>query len=84
MVPVAKVRLRFSLRAFAQKAVDFGEPFMTVQGRGKKRLKRSLSVYLAGLWGNSLRNGFCSEHRQFLKSFLENGNRMGLPQEVGS
>ena len=37
--PLRKVRLRFSMRAFAQTAVDYGGPFITIQGRGKARLK---------------------------------------------
>ena len=39
MGPLPRVRLRFSMRAFAQAAVDYGGPFITIQGRGKARLK---------------------------------------------
>ncbi|XP_068680564.1 uncharacterized protein [Montipora foliosa] len=33
MAPLPQMRLRFPLRAFAQSAVDYGGPFITVQGR---------------------------------------------------
>ena len=53
MAPLPLNRLTTSLRAFAKVAVDFGDPFMTVQGRGKPRQKRYLclftSVVLVGL-----------------------------------
>ena len=45
MGPLPKVRLRFSMRAFAQTAVDYGGPFITIQGRGKARLKRWLYLF---------------------------------------
>ena len=35
MGPLPKVCLPFSMRAFAQTAVDYGGPFITIQGRGK-------------------------------------------------
>ena len=34
-----KIRLKLPLRAFARTAVDFAGPFVTIQGRGKKRAK---------------------------------------------
>ena len=33
------------LRAFTKTAVDFGGPFVTVQGRGKRREKRYLCLF---------------------------------------
>ena len=33
MAPLPQIRPRFSWRAFAQTAVDYGGPFITVQGR---------------------------------------------------
>ncbi|XP_068690331.1 uncharacterized protein [Montipora foliosa] len=40
MAPLPLIRLRFSLRPFLQTAVDFGGPFITIQGRGCRRQKR--------------------------------------------
>ena len=37
MAPPPDVRLRQPLRAFAHVSVDYGGPFITVQGRGKRR-----------------------------------------------
>ena len=49
MAPLPLNRLTTSLRAFAKVAVDFGGPFMTVQGRvqgrGKPRQKRYLCLF---------------------------------------
>lgn len=36
MAPLPQIRLRSSLRAFAQTAVDFEGPFVTVQGRTRR------------------------------------------------
>ena len=44
MAPLPQIRLRFSLRAFAQTAVDYGGPFITVQGR-TRRQKRYLCLF---------------------------------------
>ena len=47
MSPLLEIRLRKPLKAFAQVAVDFGGPYITIQGRGKKKREAlSLSVYL--------------------------------------
>ena len=45
MAPLPLNRLSTSLRAFTRVAVDFGGPFMTVQGRGKPRQKRYLCLF---------------------------------------
>ena len=37
MAPLPLNRLQTSLQAFAKSAVDFAGPFVTVQGRGKRR-----------------------------------------------
>ena len=41
--PLARVKP--SLRAFSRTSVDFGGPFITVQGRGKRRQKRYLCLF---------------------------------------
>ena len=45
MAPLPLNRLTTSLRAFTKVAVDFGGPFMTIQGRGKPRQKRCLCLF---------------------------------------
>ena len=45
MAPLLKIRLKLPLRAFARTAVDFAGPFVTIQGRGKKRAKRYLCLF---------------------------------------
>ena len=45
MAPLPEIRLPMSMRAFAQTAVDYGGAFITVQGRGKRRQKRYLSLF---------------------------------------
>ena len=39
MAPLPDSRVQIPLRAFARIAVDFAGPFITIQGRGKKRKK---------------------------------------------
>ena len=45
MAPLPLIRLRSSLRAFPQTAVDFGGPFITIQGRRTRRHKRYLCLF---------------------------------------
>lgn len=46
MAPLPLKRLETSLKAFTKVAVDFGGPFITMQGRGKRRGKRREKRYL--------------------------------------
>ena len=74
MTPLPKIRLKMTLRAFSQEAVDFGGPFLTVQGRGKQRHKRYLCLFICltsravhleiafGLDTNSFLNAFHHMH----------------------
>ena len=39
MAPLPSIRLKMPLKAFARTAVDYGGPFLTIQGRGKQRAK---------------------------------------------
>ena len=45
MAPLLQFRLRFSLRAFTQTAVDYSGPFITMQGRRSRRQKRYLCLF---------------------------------------
>ena len=57
MAPLPLNRLTTSLRAFAKVAVDFGGPFMTVQGRGKPRQKRYVFIHMLGFKSCTFGNG---------------------------
>ncbi|CAC5357995.1 unnamed protein product [Mytilus coruscus] len=45
MAPLPEIRFKTPLHALALTAVDFGGPFITVQGRGKRRQKRYLCLF---------------------------------------
>ena len=85
MAPLPSVRLRFTFRPFDQTAVDFAGPFTTIQGRGKRRLKRWLclftclsvrAVHLEMAWG--------LDTDTFLNAFTRFTSRRGVPKEVVS
>ena len=71
MAPLPKIRLKIPLRAFARTAVDYGGPFITMQGGGKRKARRYLclltcltsrAVHLEiayGLDTDSFLNAFC-------------------------
>ena len=46
MAPLPQIRLQMTTRPFANCAVDFAGPYLTVQGRGKTRTKRYLCLFL--------------------------------------
>ena len=56
MAPLPVSRMKSSLRAFTRTAVDYAGPFITIQGRGKRR-RVPVSFYLLGYEGSSHRNG---------------------------
>ena len=83
MAPLPEVCLRFTYRAFDQAAVDYAGPFTTVQGRGKRRLKRWLclftclttrAVHLEVAWG--------LDTDSFLNAFTRFTSRRGVPKEI--
>ena len=85
MGPLAKVHLRFSIRAFAQTAVDFGSPFIMVQGRGKKRQKRWFCLFTClACRGIHCEMAFTLDTNGFLNAFARMAYRRGLPQEIVS
>ena len=45
MAPLPDIRLKMSLRPFADAAVDYAEPFITIQGRSIRRAKRYLYLF---------------------------------------
>jgi len=85
MGPLPKVRLRLSMRAFAQTAVDFGGPFITVQVRGKKRQKRWLCIFTClACRAIHCEMAFTLDTDGILNAFARIAYRRRLPQEIVS
>ena len=77
MAPLPLVRLRLPLRAFARVSVDYGSPFITVQGRGKRREKRWLCLFTC-LTCRAVHLGMSFG----LDDVVRIANRRGYPQEI--
>ncbi|XP_067050193.1 uncharacterized protein [Acropora muricata] len=83
MAPLPQIRLRFSLRAFAQTAVDYGGPFITVQGRRTRRQKRYLCLFTClATRAAHLEMVYALDTDSFLNAFYRMVNRRGLPKEM--
>ena len=83
MAPLPKIRLKLPLRAFARTAVDFAGPFVTIQGRGKKRAKRYLCLFTC-LTSRAvhLEMAYGLDTDSFLNAFYRMANWRGLPEEM--
>ena len=73
MAPFPAIRIKQSLRAFSRVSIDYGGPFITIQGRGRKRAKRYLCLFTCLL---------SRAVHSFLNAFYRMTSRRGLPQEV--
>ena len=83
MSPLPEIRLRKPLKAFAQVAVDFGGPYITIQGRGKRREKRYLCLFTClNSRAVHLEMAFGLDTSSFMNAFYRMVNRRGLPIEV--
>ena len=83
MAPLPQIRLRLSLRPFAQTAVDFGGPFVTIQGRRSRRQKRYLCLFTClATRAVHLEMAFGLDTDSFLNAFYRMVNRRGLPREM--
>ena len=83
MAPLPQIRLRLSLRPFAQTAVDFGGPFVTIQGRRSRRQKRYLRLFTClATRAVHLEMAFGPDTDAFLNAFYRMVNRRGLPREM--
>jgi len=81
MAPLPPNRLTTSLRAFMKTAVDFGGPFITMQGRGRPRQKRYLCLFTC------LASRAVHSHGLDVDSLMNALNRMmisrrGVPEEM--
>ncbi len=69
--------------AFARTSVDFGGPFVTVQGRGKRREKRYLCLFTClATRAVHLEIAFGLDTDSFLNAFYRMVSRRGLPEEM--
>lgn len=85
MAPLPTARLKTSLRAFTRSAVDFAGPFITVQGRGKRREKRYLCLFTClATRAVHLEMAFGLDTDSFLNAFYRMTSRRGLPEEMFS
>ena len=85
MAPLPGVRLRFTYQAFDQCAVDFGGPFITIQGRGRKRQKRYLCMFTClSVRAVHLEKAWSLDTDAFLNAFARFTSRRGVPKEVVS
>ena len=85
MAPLPTSRLKPSLRAFVRSAVDFAGPFITVQGRGKRREKRNLCLFTClATRAVHLEMAYGLDTDSFLNAFYRMASRRGLPEEMYS
>ncbi|XP_067653340.1 uncharacterized protein [Haliotis asinina] len=85
MAPLPAVRVKYSLRAFDQSAVDYAGPFVTVQGRSKKRQKRYLCLFKCmSTRAVHLEMAYGLDTNSFLNAFFRMASRRGMPSEMVS
>ena len=85
MAPLPNTRLKMPLKAFSHVGIDFGGPFLTVQGRGRSRQKRYLCLFTCmATRAVHLEVAFGLDTDSFLIAFYRMASRRGLPQEVTS
>lgn len=85
LAPLHRSRTQMTYRAFDHVAVDFGGPFITVQGRGKRREKRYLCLFTClATRAVHLELAFSLDTDSFLNAFYRMVSRRGLPREITS
>ena len=85
MAPLPKTRLRLPLRSFTRISVDFGGPFITVQGRRKRRVKRWLCLFTCLLSrAVHLEVAYGLDTDSFLRCLTRMATHRGYPQEIVS
>jgi hypothetical protein len=83
MAPLPNIRLNMPLRAFAHVAVDYGGPFVTIQGRGKSRLKRYMCLFTClATRAVYIEMAYSLDTNAFLNAFYRMVSRRGLPVKV--
>ena len=85
MAPLPLARLQTSIKAFTRTPVDFGCPFTTIQGRGKRREKRYLCLFTClATRAVHLEIAFGLDTGSFLNAFYRMASRRGHPEEMFS
>ena len=85
MAPLPNVRFRQPLRAFAHVSVDYGGPFVTIQGRGKRRQKRWLCLFTClNSRAVHLEMAYGLDTDSFLRCFVRMTSRRGYPVTIVS
>ena len=85
MAPLPLARVKTSLRGFTRTSVDFGGPFVTIQGQGKRRQKRYLCLFTCMATRAVHLEMACGlDTDSFLNAFYRMANHRGLPVEVFS
>ena len=85
MAPLPLARLETSMRAFTKIAVDFSGPFVTVQGRGKRRQKRYLCLFTCMTTrAVHLELAYGLNTDSFMNALYRMTSRQGLPDEIYS
>ena len=85
MAPLPLARLETSMRAFTKTAVDFAGPFVTVQGRGKRRQKRYLCLFTSMTTrAVHLELAYGIDTDSFMNAFYRMTSRRGIAHEIFS
>ena len=83
MAPLLLNQLKLLLRAFTRTAVDFGGPFVTIQGRGRQRQKCYLCLFTClASRAVHLRIAFGLDTDLSLRAFSRMCNKRGVPEEM--
>ena len=85
MAPLQQTRLHKPLQAFTNSSVDYGGPFVTIQGRGRRREKRYLCLFTCmATCAVHLEMTFGLDTDSFLNAFYRMANKRGFPKNVTS
>jgi hypothetical protein len=83
MAPLPSIRLEVTMKPFTNCAVDFAGPFFTMQGRGKSRVKRYLSLFVClQTRCVHLEMSWSLETDGFLKALTRMVARQGWPRDM--
>ena len=85
MAPLPSARVNTSMRAFTRVSIDYGGPFLTMQGRGRSRVRRYLCLFTCmSTRAVHLEMAYGLDTDSFLNAFNRMINRRGYPEEVFS
>ena len=83
MAPFPTMRPKQPLRVFSKVSVDYGRPFITIRGRGRKRPKIYLCLFICLLLrAVHLEMTYSLVTDSFLNAFYRMTSRRGLPHKV--